>query len=145
MPDDAPQAVRTLSRLARLLECSLDGLSFPQYRVLAAVDEGGDRTTHLACDLAVAKPTITAAVDGLVIRGYLKREPVPQDRRSIRIALTPAGKRALQEAERTMGAALARVLADTGEPASLLKAIAGLGAALDAGPAGPAGADLRRS
>lgn len=137
MPDDALPAVRTLTRLARMLECSLENLSFPQYRIMAAVDDGGDRTTQLASELALVKPTITAAVDGLVSRGYLKREPVPHDRRSIRIVLTPAGKRALQEAERAMGAALHNVVADAGEPVSVLRALAALGPALDGGPNAP--------
>ena len=102
-------AVRTVARLARTIECASD-LSLPQYRVLAAVDDGGERATHLARALALAKPTVTAAVDGLVERGLLAREPVPGDRRSVRIALTDAGRAALAASETSMAAALAAAL-----------------------------------
>lgn len=102
-------AVRTVARLARKLECATD-LSLSQYRVLAAVDDGGERATHLAHALALAKPTVTAAVDGLVERGFLAREPVPGDRRSVRIALTTSGRLALATAEAAMAATLEAAL-----------------------------------
>src|SRR5262245_46050475 len=111
-------AVRTVARLARTLECASE-LSLPQYRVLAAVDDGGERATHLAHALALAKPTVTAAVDGLVERGLLVREPVPGDRRSVRIALTAAGRDALAAAEAAMAAALRAAL-----PAEAIAALA---------------------
>src|SRR5207244_3727706 len=51
-------AIRTLSRLARVLErgCADGDLSLPQYRLLAMVASGGQRSTALAERLAVAKP-----------------------------------------------------------------------------------------
>lgn len=114
------RAIRAVARLARRLECAID-LSLPQYRVLAAVDDGGERSTHLARALALAKPTVTAAVDGLVERGLLAREPVPGDRRSVRIALTDAGRAALAEAEAAMTAALAAALPDDEALAALAR------------------------
>ncbi|MFP5317042.1 MAG: MarR family winged helix-turn-helix transcriptional regulator [Acidimicrobiia bacterium] len=131
MADDDVQAVRAVARLARLLECSLDGLTPAQYRVLAAVDAGGERATHLAHGLALAKPTVTAAVDGLVERGLLSREPVVGDRRSLRIALTPAGRDALAAADAAACARLAAVLAAVDDPAAVTAALAGLAPALD--------------
>src|SRR5205807_10061881 len=94
--------VRTLARLARMLERGAGELSLPQFRVLAMVDEGGERASHLAERLAVAKPTVTAVVDGLVERGYLSRSADADDRRATRITLTPAGRRALWDAEEAM-------------------------------------------
>lgn len=111
--NDDVRAVRALVRLARLLECSTD-LSLSQYRVLAAVADGGERATHLARGLALAKPTVTAAVDGLVERGLLLRIPVPADRRSVRIALTEDGRRVLKEAEAAMVERLRAVVDDEG-------------------------------
>src|SRR5205807_2543610 len=90
-------------------------LSLAQYRVLAAVEDGGERATHLARGLALAKPTVTAAVDGLVERGLLVREPVPGDRRSLRIALTATGRRVLAEADAAMADRLAGVMDAAGE------------------------------
>ncbi|MDQ3980436.1 MAG: MarR family transcriptional regulator, partial [Actinomycetota bacterium] len=125
------RAVRTVARLARTLECALGGLTLPQYRVLAAVDDGGERATHLASCLALAKPTVTAAVDGLVIRGYLEREPVPNDRRSTRIALTDEGRAMLAEAETAMAERLTTLLGRTGDPRPVLSLLASLGPALE--------------
>jgi len=130
------QAVRAVARLARLFECSLGDLSLTQYRVLATVDEGGERATHLAHALALAKPTVTAAVDGLVERGWLERGPVPNDRRAVRIALTTAGRQALGAAEATMAACLTDALrAGTDEATAALGAFARLGARLEGAPA----------
>ena len=63
-PDYTPDAVRTLARLSRLLERGAGELSLPQFRVLAMVEDGGDRASWLADRLALAKPTITALVEG---------------------------------------------------------------------------------
>jgi DNA-binding MarR family transcriptional regulator len=127
-------AVRAVARLARVLECSLGGLTAAHYRVLAAVDGGGERATHLATGLALAKPTVTAAVDGLVERGLLCREPVVGDRRSLRISLTPAGREALAEADAATTARLRAVLAGVDDPDAVLTALASLAPALDAVP-----------
>ncbi|MGH9224565.1 MAG: MarR family winged helix-turn-helix transcriptional regulator [Acidimicrobiales bacterium] len=124
---DDRKAVRNLARVARLLERATGGLSLTQYRVLATVDDGGERATHLANALAMAKPTVTGAVDGLVERGMLTRQAVPGDRRSLRIALTAAGVVALREAE----SAMADRLADVAGP-DLVGRLAELGPALDA-------------
>ena len=131
MTTEQVQAVRAVGRLARVLECSLDGLTAAQYRVLAAVEAGGERATHLASGLALAKPTVTAAVDGLVDRGLLAREPVLGDRRSVRIALTDAGRAALHEADEAMTARLAAVLTAVEDPDSTVAALAALTPALD--------------
>jgi DNA-binding MarR family transcriptional regulator len=130
--DEELKAVRTLARLARLLERSSGGLTLAQYRVLAAVDDGGERATHLAHALALAKPTVTAAVDGLVERGLLEREPVPGDRRSLRIGLTPAGRETLREAEAAMARRLREVVDMAGGGRDTLDALGTLAPALDA-------------
>src|SRR5438132_12621366 len=96
--------VRTLTRLARMLERGAGDLSLPQFRVLALVDEGAERASQLAERLAVAKPTITAVVDGLVERGYVKRSADCDDRRATKITLTAPGRRALYRAEHAVHA-----------------------------------------
>ena len=123
--------VRTLTRLARMLERGAGDLSLPQFRVLALVDEGGERATQLADRLAVAKPTITAVVDGLVDRGFLKRTADCDDRRATKITLTAAGKRALSDAEHAMHARLNDVLAHADDPAAIERALEDLGRAVD--------------
>lgn len=138
-PEEA-RAVRSVARLGRALECVLPDMSLAQYRVLAAVDDGGDRATLLARALTLAKPTVTSAVDGLVERGYLCREPVPGDRRAQRIALTPAGHLALVEAEEAMAGRLTTILEHGSSPAQAVSSLAALEATLEASAAARAAA-----
>ena len=127
-------AIRTLSRLARVLErgCADGDLSLPQYRLLAMVASGGQRSTALAERLAVAKPTVTAMVDSLVERGLLCRSDVAGDRRAVRITITVPGRRALRQAEAAIGLRLDGLLDRVTDRASVLAAVDDLGAALDA-------------
>src|SRR5437763_3144391 len=130
-PDYTPDAVRTLARVSRLLERSAGELSLAQFRVLAMVDDGGDRASWLADRLALARPTITSIVDGLVERGYLTRTADAGDRRVTRIALTQRGRRALEAAEAAMAERLQEVLAQTADSAAVAWAINELGSGLD--------------
>ena len=108
---DLPRAARALTLAARALEraAAARDLTLAQFRVLALIAAGDERSTLLAERLAVAKPTITAVVDGLVDRGLVAREAVVGDRRSIRVALTPAGVVALRAAEREMSETIPRL------------------------------------
>ncbi|MDQ3574489.1 MAG: MarR family transcriptional regulator [Actinomycetota bacterium] len=130
--EDQAVAVRTIARLARLLECGCADLSLAQYRILAMVDAGDERASRLAERLAVAKPTVTAVVDGLVERGCLKRSPVPGDRRAIRITITAAGRRTLRAAETAMAQRLEPVMSRLEHPSRTAAALGALGKALDA-------------
>jgi len=129
-PDDVRAAVRTLARLSRLLERGGGDLSLPQFRLLAMV-EGGQRASFLADRLAVAKPTVTALVDGLVERGYVSRSQSTDDRRATQIALTSAGRKALKAAETEMAERLDGLLGRTSDQQTVLSALAALQAALE--------------
>jgi DNA-binding MarR family transcriptional regulator len=130
--DDLSRATRALALAARALERAAGEreLSLAQYRVLALVADGDERSSRLAERLAVAKPTITAVVDGLVERGFLVREAVAGDRRSIRVALTPSGTVALRAADEAMGEVLGRILEYADDGASVVRALADLDDAL---------------
>lgn len=138
MPDDDPAAdraavgaaVRTLARLSRLLERGGGDLSLPQFRLLAMV-ERGQRASFLAHKLTVAKPTVTALVDGLVERGYVSRSQSPDDKRATDIALTPAGRKALKTAEADMAERLEGLLDRTDDRRAVLDALADLHGALE--------------
>ena len=136
MPDaaasDLPRAARALTLAARALEraAAARDLTLAQFRVLALVDAGDERSTRLADRLAVAKPTITAVVDGLVERGFVAREAVVGDRRKIRVALTSAGVDALRAAEEEMGETLGRIFEHARERDALLAALLDLDDAL---------------
>ncbi len=138
MPDLA-SAVHTVARLARQLECSCDQLTLAQYRVLAMVNRGDEQASRLAGRLAVAPPTLTAVVDGLVERGLLRRCEVSGDRRATRICITAAGRAALETAERTMSERLETVLRRVGDREAALVTLAELGHALDSVGAETAG------
>jgi DNA-binding MarR family transcriptional regulator len=125
-------AARTLARLARVLERACCDLTLSQYRVMSMVASGDERASHLAGRLALAKPTITAAVDTLVERGLLTRSDVAGDRRAVRLAVTAAGHRALARTERDIADRLDPLIAGCAHPESVLAALAELGRALDA-------------
>jgi DNA-binding MarR family transcriptional regulator len=126
-----PDAVLTLARLARVLERASGDLSLPQYRLLALVTSGEDRATRLAGRLALGKPTISATVDTLVERGFLERAAVAGDRRAVRLAVTPTGRTALEQAEESMCERLDGVLGRVADAALVDAAFAQLRAALD--------------
>jgi DNA-binding MarR family transcriptional regulator len=129
---DLPRAARALTLAARALEraAAARDLTLAQFRVLVLVAAGDERSSLLAERLAVAKPTITAVVDGLVERGFVAREAVAGDRRSIRVALTPAGVAALVTAEQEMSETLARIFEHARERDALLGALLDLDDAL---------------
>ncbi len=88
---------RTAAWLAKQVEISLAtvDLSLPQYRVLGLLDESTAVSSDIANRLDVRPPTVTAVVDGLVVRGLVERRAVEGDRRRVSHALTPEGRRLL--------------------------------------------------
>lgn len=123
----------TIARLARVIENhGTSELSMPQYRVLGLLSSGHERATELASKLAVAKPTLTSLIDGLVERGYVAREGADGDRRAVRLVITPAGEAAADAAGRALRAVLDDVLARCADPDAVLAAIDDLRLALDA-------------
>ena len=128
--------VLTLARLARLLEraCGDAGqppLTLAQYRLLAMIGDGASRASHLAGQLALGKPTVSATIDTLVDRGLVERTVTPDDRRVTRLSLTDTGRAAAREAETVMRARLDDVLAHVDDPRAVQEALAALREGLD--------------
>lgn len=121
-----------LARLSRVLESADAGLTVPQYRMLSALSEGGQRSARLAERLAVRKPTVTALADGLIAAGYVARESEEGDRRIVRLSLTGAGQDALERAEAAYLARLEPLLAEVPDPERFVGDLLAVGAALDA-------------
>ncbi|MGH9190811.1 MAG: MarR family transcriptional regulator [Acidimicrobiales bacterium] len=136
--EDLTGAVRTLTRLGRLLERCSNDVTLAQYRVLRTVADGGERATQLAQRLAVAKPTITAIVATLVDRGLLRRADVAGDRRAVCLQVTELGREALVRVESAMAERLAGVVAGVDDAAAALAALRDLEQALDASLRSPA-------
>jgi DNA-binding MarR family transcriptional regulator len=124
-------AVRVLARVSRVLESADSGLTLPQYRMLSALADGGQRSARVAERLAIRKPTATALADGLAAAGYLERESEPGDRRIVRLRMTSTGEAALAKADRTYTACLAPLLAATPDPAGLVDGLLAVGTAIE--------------
>jgi len=59
-------------------------------------DHGSMSPSELGDRLIVTRATVTGLLDSLERRGYVERSPNPSDRRSLTVALTPAGQTVLQ-------------------------------------------------
>lgn len=97
---------------ARSLADAGDEVTLAQYRALVVLAARGPQgTAELAAALAVNPSTATRMCDRLVRKGLVRRHRQPGDRRSVRIALTAAGRDLVAEVTRRRRAELARLLA----------------------------------
>lgn len=124
--------ILTVVWLARALERACADLTLPQYRLLALIVRGEERASGLAGQLALAKPTVSAAVETLVANGLVERTSVDGDRRAVRLSITLAGRAALRGAEGAMREKLDAFLADVPNPSVVEDALAQLAGALTA-------------
>ena len=104
-------AVNRLQR--RLRQQSLGGLSPAQASALGTVHRHGTPTLgELAALEQVQPPTMTRIVANLADAGMVTREADANDRRSVRVRLTPAGERALERMRTLKNAFLLRRLSE---------------------------------
>jgi DNA-binding MarR family transcriptional regulator len=126
--DPTPAALaaygRSIAQLARLVEASLGGLTLTAYRILSLVAEGNERSSQIAGRLALARPTISNAVDQLVERGLLQRGTSPDDRRAVLLTVTEQGRDVIADADRAVAERLAPVFDRLDDPATALRAMA---------------------
>ena len=112
--DPAELLTDVVPRLYRILRAALDEdpdlASLEQLRVMHRIADG----IHYASALAVARQmrmsAITPLIDGLVARGWVTRSADPDDRRRVRLDLTPAGEAALVAGRAKTGERLRDVL-----------------------------------
>ncbi|MEU9798301.1 MarR family transcriptional regulator [Streptomyces sp. NPDC051000] len=81
-------------------------------------------SSELGARTLLSRSQVSRVADSLQVRGLVERIPSPTDARSVRIALTEAGRRAFREADATRREALAEVFDDRLDDAD----IAALGA-----------------
>ena len=124
-------AVRSLARLARLLEAASDELNPAHYRVLAAIASGDQRASRVADRLALGKPTVSAAVAALTERGLLSRGDDVRDRRAEALALTDAGEAVLGRVEAVRVARLDELCVRMPASVRALDALVELGKAVE--------------
>jgi len=78
----------------------LSTLPIRQMAVLVTVARFSRLTVRgLASDLNISRPVVTRALDTLESMGLVSRRRDPDDRRSVLVDATPAGKRKLSELE----------------------------------------------
>jgi DNA-binding MarR family transcriptional regulator len=83
-------------RLSTILE--QEGLTLGQWRVLQMLSDGTSHGMSDAADYAMLPPpSLTKAVDQLVLAKLIDRRADPQDRRRVLIRLTPRGRRLRQQ------------------------------------------------
>jgi DNA-binding MarR family transcriptional regulator len=77
-----------------------EGLTLPQFDVLVQINRHEDGTSPgaLTRELLVTAGNVTGIVERLVRLGLVDRRPVPEDRRTIRLSLTPRGRQLMQRA-----------------------------------------------
>jgi DNA-binding MarR family transcriptional regulator len=94
--DEVTDAVLSASRvLVAVASRSLAGnenVTLAQYRTLVVLQSRGPQSAqNLAAELGVAPSTVTRMCDRLVGKGLVKREAVAENRREVRVLVTPAG------------------------------------------------------
>jgi len=74
------------------------GITLPQMHTLEILGAAGQlRMKELAEKMGITTGALTVMVDRLVRAGLVARQPNQEDRRSIRVALTPEGEKYFQE------------------------------------------------
>jgi DNA-binding MarR family transcriptional regulator len=131
-PETRDREILTLVWVVRELERACTELSLPQYRLLALIMRGEERASGLAGQLALARPTVSAAVETLVVNGLVERTSVSGDRRAVRLTITPAGRASLRAAERSMRARLDELLVEVRDRSVIEDALDQLAGALAA-------------
>ena len=96
---------------ARSLAACEAEITLPQYRALVVLSARGPRrVADLADALGVMPSTATRMCDRLVAKQLLRRTRSPQDRRSVRVAVTPEGRRMVDQVSEARRRELQRVL-----------------------------------
>ena len=93
------------------------GLSVARTKVLRRLcEQGPTRQSVLAADFAQSPHSITDIVDGLERLGLAERRPDPVDRRAKLVAMTDAGRTALDAANATWERLLTQIFGSLSQP-----------------------------
>ena len=106
-------ASRALVALAaRSLAEVAEEVTLAQYRALIVLaSKGPQRVASLAEALGVTPPTATRMCDRLVRKGLVRRRTARDDRREVRLSLTPAGQELVAQVTALRRAEIADLLA----------------------------------
>jgi DNA-binding MarR family transcriptional regulator len=104
-------------------------LTYSQYNVLRIIDRDGPTAqAEIARGLMVSAPVVTRIASALADAGLVERRGDPHDRRTVRLALTPRGRRRVRSMRQELLDAAGELLAPLPEArrAALAKALAEL-------------------
>jgi DNA-binding MarR family transcriptional regulator len=80
-----------------------DGLTLSQYEFLRPLrGSGGMQVTHLAERFGIAAGTASGILDGLSRLGFIERSRAGQDRRTVTVTLTDAGRHEVERKRRSI-------------------------------------------
>jgi DNA-binding MarR family transcriptional regulator len=129
MVDMDNQLVRDLSndlvvlsaRLVREVRRNSSDVPAASLRLMSMLDElGPSAVGALAQADQCTQPTMTGIVNGLVAKGWVRREPHPDDARSTLISMTQEGRRKLTAVRRRNATVVAERIAGSGHTAEEL-------------------------
>jgi DNA-binding MarR family transcriptional regulator len=107
--DTLPMGMRVIRRHMRRHR---SGLTVPQFRTLCFLtDTPGSSLSAVADFVGLSLPAMSRLVDGLVDKGLMQRRPCRDDRRQVRLSITPPGEAAITEARQLAQAQLAEAVA----------------------------------
>jgi DNA-binding MarR family transcriptional regulator len=90
----APLMRHLVAHARRRPTWKLAGLTYQQYNVLRVIDtQGPVGQAEVARRLLVTAPVVTRLATAMADAGLLVRRPDPRDRRAVKLALTPSGRR----------------------------------------------------
>lgn len=96
---------------ARSLAGLEDEVTLPQFRVLVLLaTHGAQRSADLAGHLGVTPSTASRMIDRLVRKGLVHRSRMREDRRTVRLHLTQAGRQVVVEVTERRRAEIERIL-----------------------------------
>jgi DNA-binding MarR family transcriptional regulator len=96
--------VETHAHLTRVLGAELEqacGMPLTWFDVLIRLARSPEQhltMTQLASEVSITSGGITRLVDRIAEAGFVERQDCPSDRRSVHVALTPAGRTKMEEA-----------------------------------------------
>lgn len=91
----------------------IGGIGFAHYKLLGELRrEGALTASHLAQAADLAPATASEMIDTLVTAGFVERHRDPDDRRIVRVSLTPRGRREFDAKRARLAKAWERELSD---------------------------------
>ena len=87
------------------------GLTVPQFRTLCFVSSTEGSSLSAAADfIGLSLPAMSRLVEGMVEHGLMERRPCEDDRRHVRLSVTPDGESALTDARQLAQAGLSEAV-----------------------------------